>query len=72
MAAREITGFFNKETATAFADGISYVNDSAIVDVEVAPSADGSGFSVFFSDQDAEEDQVLVYEAGLPLEVHQS
>ena len=72
MAAREITGFFNKETATAFADGISYVNDSAIVNVEVAPSADGSGFSVFFTDEDTEDDQVLVYAAGLPLEISQS
>ena len=72
MAAREITGFFNKETATAFADGVSYVNESALIDIKVAPSADGSGFSVFFTDEDAEEDQVLVYEAGYPLEIKRS
>jgi hypothetical protein len=64
MAAREITGFATEEAATAFADGVSYVNDSAIADIEVAPSTDGNGFSVLFTDQDAEEDEVLAYDPG--------
>jgi hypothetical protein len=64
VASREVTGFATEEAAEAFADGVSYVNDSAIEDIEVFRAADGSSFSVTFTDQDADEDRVLVYDPG--------
>jgi hypothetical protein len=57
VAKRTITGF-TEEEANAFADGIEYVNDSAIEHVRLRQSPENKQeWDVLFDDEDAEEDE---------------
>lgn len=60
MSKKAIYGFPSLEAAEAFADGMLYVNDSAIEDVEVV-STDGLAWIVRFEDTDYDEDVELPY-----------
>ena len=60
MSRKTISGFQSLETATAFVDGMLYVNDSAIEEVRISPI--GSEFIVIFEDTDYDEDVDLVYQ----------
>ena len=51
-----ITGFPSLEVAEAFADGVWYVNDGAIEDIEVEPR--GDGYVVRFEDTDYDDPDI--------------
>ena len=44
--------FFTRIEAEAFCDGLEYVNDSSIFDIELC--VDGDGYEVSFLDEDKE------------------
>jgi hypothetical protein len=76
VSRKEITGFPSQLEAEAFVDGMYYVNDSALEDIEVKPPLVGGGtldeddtlrargWRVTFEDTDYDEDVVLLYEPG--------
>jgi hypothetical protein len=77
VTTKTITGFVNAMEAGAFADGMSYVNDSAIEDIEFHPPLVGGGrlmpdeverargWYITFDDTDTDEpDYSMRYQRG--------
>jgi uncharacterized cupredoxin-like copper-binding protein len=60
MSHKAIMGFPTLDMAEAFMDGMLYVNDSAIEEVEVMPGESGTWY-VKFEDTDYDEDVELTY-----------
>lgn len=64
MTRKTVIGFDNSQEADAFADGMLYVNDSAIEDVTTKFDPT-TGWEVTFEDTDYDEDDVtILYERG--------
>jgi tRNA A37 methylthiotransferase MiaB len=64
MITKTVIGFPNRETADAFADGVSYVNDGAIKNITVVkPKNNETTWSVQFKD-DGSIDKKITYDRG--------